>query len=363
MEKERLRYFDYGKGVGIVLVVVGHSTFLPPAALAYISAFHMPLFFVISGMLLGCRREEERPLRDTARRKARSILIPYVMFTAAYLIIDIADMYLKLEPLTWADIAGSLVEFVTLYGMSVLWFLPALYFGELLYLGGRKLCRRSGHPNLALALTLLAAIVVSKAGSSAFHAYYPLDRNLFCRWMGYYILVILRSICAFCYLCIGGYIYNFWHERADLGDGEKRRVLFRIAEIAWGVFLLAIVGAVSRFNGTVDIRSMTLNNPALFYLGGTAGTLGVLHLCRNIRRCFLLRCLGENSLIVMATHLDFQVMYYAHRFGYGMKQFVKGAEMFFFYFHITAAVLLAELFLIYVINRWFPFFLGKKPRR
>ena len=50
ISSKRLNYLDYAKGIGILLVVLGHiynnNTKL------WIYSFHMPLFFIISGYLL-----------------------------------------------------------------------------------------------------------------------------------------------------------------------------------------------------------------------------------------------------------------------------------------------------------------------
>lgn len=42
---------DVVKGIGIIIMVIGHTHFSDGFLNHYIYAFHMPLFFVISGML------------------------------------------------------------------------------------------------------------------------------------------------------------------------------------------------------------------------------------------------------------------------------------------------------------------------
>lgn len=49
MKKEkRIDYIDIAKGIGIILVVIGHCINGHSIAGRYISSFHMPLFFFIS---------------------------------------------------------------------------------------------------------------------------------------------------------------------------------------------------------------------------------------------------------------------------------------------------------------------------
>ena len=46
---KRNAYADYLKGIGIVLVVMGHCWIIPSDLYKYIYSFHMPLFFMITG--------------------------------------------------------------------------------------------------------------------------------------------------------------------------------------------------------------------------------------------------------------------------------------------------------------------------
>ena len=47
--KEHLEYLDFAKGIGIILVIMGHTIFPVHEA---ISIFHMPLFFFLAGITL-----------------------------------------------------------------------------------------------------------------------------------------------------------------------------------------------------------------------------------------------------------------------------------------------------------------------
>ena len=43
----RVKYFDLAKGIGIILVVLGHMENIDASIRIWIASFHMPLFFVI----------------------------------------------------------------------------------------------------------------------------------------------------------------------------------------------------------------------------------------------------------------------------------------------------------------------------
>lgn len=135
MTQKRLHYLDIAKGIGIILVVTGHSGMGSEGLLSWLSSFHMPLFFVISGMLLFHRKEESLPLMESIRKKAKSILIPYSFFSLIYLVIDLYYIAIKHQELSLPDAALQTISF---YGISVLWFLPTLFAGEVLFLLIRK---------------------------------------------------------------------------------------------------------------------------------------------------------------------------------------------------------------------------------
>ncbi|MBO1510303.1 acyltransferase family protein [Metabacillus bambusae] len=66
----RVNWLDIAKGIGIVLVVLGHSV---PQIAPYIYWFHMPLFFFISGYF---HKQEE----NFVSKKVVSLLIPYIVY-------------------------------------------------------------------------------------------------------------------------------------------------------------------------------------------------------------------------------------------------------------------------------------------
>ena len=54
-KKERLAVFDVAKGLGILLVVFAHINYTN-IPLVYIYSFHMPLFFLISGIFFDTKK-------------------------------------------------------------------------------------------------------------------------------------------------------------------------------------------------------------------------------------------------------------------------------------------------------------------
>ena len=104
---KRLDYFDLAKGIGIFLVVLGHATFVNEHVITWVFSFHMPLFFMISGMLMAHKDEASLTMRELLHKKLKSILIPYLCFSICYTVIDIISVFLK--QITLFDLKTNLV--------------------------------------------------------------------------------------------------------------------------------------------------------------------------------------------------------------------------------------------------------------
>lgn len=56
---ERINYIDIAKGIGILLVVLGHGYSNINPVYCWINSFHMPLFFILTGVLFSIKSEKE----------------------------------------------------------------------------------------------------------------------------------------------------------------------------------------------------------------------------------------------------------------------------------------------------------------
>jgi len=77
MMKERIAWVDNMKAVAIFLVVAGHYV-NAQLARAYIYSFHVPLFFLVSGLLFS--RKDPGSLKEVVTRRLRTLGIPYIIF-------------------------------------------------------------------------------------------------------------------------------------------------------------------------------------------------------------------------------------------------------------------------------------------
>ncbi len=71
--KERNKWIDIAKGITIILMVLGHTT-IPDVASRFIWAFHMPLFFIVSGWMTNWVKYG---VSEFTIRKFRNLMIPF----------------------------------------------------------------------------------------------------------------------------------------------------------------------------------------------------------------------------------------------------------------------------------------------
>ena len=135
---------DIAKGIGILLVVLGHclkgliaSAFFPataqwpPQVVDAIYLFHMPLFFVISGHLASGKR---RPVKSTLTKLLPTIVWPYFLWS---ILQGLVEVYLSRYTTSHVEIS-SLYEILWV-PIVPYWFLYALFFCHVGYLAIRKL--------------------------------------------------------------------------------------------------------------------------------------------------------------------------------------------------------------------------------
>lgn len=117
MEKSRERSLDVLRGVGIILVVLGHSASKGVLLHDSIFLFHIPLFFLISGVLL--QPEDDVICFAQIKNRVMRLTIPYLV----YLVLDCVALRRKcsismVAHLLWG---GRFLE-------GVYWYITAFLF-------------------------------------------------------------------------------------------------------------------------------------------------------------------------------------------------------------------------------------------
>lgn len=350
MTKERIHYFDLAKGIGIILVVLGHLEFISMPLRYFIVSFHMPMFFIISGMLIQITCEESKDRKEIVKRKFKRMMIPYISFSILYFFIEI--IYFKLTGLSsWETIFDNLYQSVCLHGVSVLWFLPAIFFGEIMFLFIRK--RFSHTATVSIVFFLSMIMYFANNGEKCLYALYaetPIYSHLH-----YLIVMVIRCFFSMAFICIGYYLYYLIKDRKTSSPWE----------LLLGIAFMGITVYLSQVNGGVDLHFLVFSNVFLYLATSVLGSMGVILICRSLERfshsipCRIIEYYGVNSLIVMATHINSYVLYFCIIVSMHFNKYITHAKNYIFCTNIMILVFISEFFVIEIINRFFPFFVGK----
>lgn len=127
----RLGWVDAAKGIGIITVVIAHVWTRGPVR-DFIYAFHMPLFFLLSGYMF-----RPRPIGRFLPRLWQGMAIPYVAFLLSLALFDWGFESLRGHHPIFRDGADALWRLVVggseLRGpFTIFWFAPCLFFARIL---------------------------------------------------------------------------------------------------------------------------------------------------------------------------------------------------------------------------------------
>lgn len=288
----RLAALDSLRGFGILLVVLGHTSW-SAGLVSWIFSFHMPLFFIISGMLF-----HERQFLDSFKKKVARLLIPYLFFgivTFAY--------WALIERRLRGGGSGSVTNALTNIFLAragtnnypqnaVLWFLPCLFVTEMLFLGIFTFVKskRAIRYDWAVAATLATVSFFSIMVMHSFDL--PIDR-LRLPWA----LDILPFSMLF--YCIGYLLSRFL---MPCMQKSKPKASLHVVYATIGMAGLGLLWVFDELTGlSVNLNDASTSNPFWMLCAALLGFISSLMLCVAID-CRLLQFLGRASLTIMCVH-------------------------------------------------------------
>ena len=131
MKKDnRIEYIDIFRSLGIIIMIMGHIGF-GKAFDYWIHAFHMPMFFWISGFLFKHKSKSELSFRALVFKKAKTLLLPYAVFGIAHYLLYVCINHKDIDISPLIHLVSVNTEGLPICG--ALWFLTALFFTDILF--------------------------------------------------------------------------------------------------------------------------------------------------------------------------------------------------------------------------------------
>ena len=275
---KRIGYLDIAKGFSMICIVMGH---LGIGSLnAFVYTFHVPIFFLISGYFLS----DKLSVSEFAKKKARQLLVPYVV-TSCCIIVgatlrdvletgSLENVVYDIKTWTVAALYGSgTIEYQEPFYMKqigAIWFLLALFFALLIV-------RFAMQYQYGFAGVIILAYVGYKTTTMV--------------WLPWSIQAGMTAA-VFVYIGL----------LARKGRVLERKPHPAIISVAAGIWLVCIL-----FGGHLYIVRNHFENGFLDVIGALAGSYIVILLCEKLEKytnCIarFLKFLGKNSLFFLCCH-------------------------------------------------------------
>lgn len=273
MQSKRVEYIDRAKGVAILLMLLGHSA---PGEIVntWIFAFHMPLFFIVSGILMREKHQSIVPFYEVEKSFKKRLFqlgVPYIVFSLLLTL-----FYGSLNYFSYGhwSISSYILNIVTLQGVDSLWFIPCYFVAENVM---KLTCMRSSvFVNIigVSSILLIIAFFLSEHISS----------------FGMLRLGLKFVICySFVYI---GYVL--------CGLSLLRRFNGTIA-----IIVFCVCSILALYNGFSEIGSLRLNNPILYYMNAMGITWALFFFLNVSKDTVVMKSLsffGRNSIIILCTN-------------------------------------------------------------
>ena len=246
----RIEEVDISKGIGMVLVITGHLC-VSASLRNFIYSFHMPLFFILSGIVYNIAR--------TRARKAiqiKKILTKYIEWSGIYLVFDYIVRYSVEGTRTKHELWNEVVYTISFYGVSVLWFLSALTIG--------------------LAFVLLIGQKSEKfyllcGGGAYFIGAVCSKLVLLSEFKGVIVFAaVVRGIVAFSWISLGIGLQKVFLKIVH----EDRKSVVKLA-LMWGVIFI-----VSNEAKPIEYSGLELGTPIISFVLGIMGSIATLYLAK-----------------------------------------------------------------------------------
>lgn len=295
MQKREV-YIDKVKGLAIILIVLGHIILLKENVESkicmYIYTFHVPIFFIISGILISLKniKEQNLNLKEYFIIKTKKFLYPYFSFSILFIIYLLIKFIFGYESII--KIIKIFLNTIFLFGYGPAWFLPTLLLSEIIFIMIIKKYNKSKKSIILFLFSIIWIAIWSNFLQSEFW-----QENFVLDFLNKGINLFTRSLIG-CLFIFVGYMCN-----------ENKKIFDKIPTVIYTMLLILNI-YISPINSQSDLHFCIINNMFLYFYLAISNAISIIKI---IERCFnnkktILSFWGENSLIIMLTHFTFPIM-------------------------------------------------------
>ncbi len=293
--KRRVEYLDIAKGIGILFVVLGHNHIKIEYPIIYqvVYSFHMPFFFLLSGMFFN----PTYSLAELTRKRFHSLLMPFIVYMV--IVYSASIFFTKIDlPTIFSRIGKALYAGPNTLEWVPLWFLPHLFLVNLLAFVLIKLIY-DRLPQLWMRIILLS--VMLWIGVETIQRFWPVTYPVLGRSFEFYGLPWSADLLL---ITTAFFLLGYEIRRTVLEKAESFRYLGWVAL----AMLILFVGLHIFFDTTIDFYIRRYGPVIVSTLEAISGSLLILWLATWLHQkgptplVNALKYLGSASLVLLIFH-------------------------------------------------------------
>ena len=264
--KKRIGYLDMAKGLAIILVIIGHSSFVPLRAKILLYVFHIPLFFFLSGFTLNVTKY--KTFKEYFLSKVKSLVVPFFCLNIFVFLFQLFVMYPEqVFSFNLIHFTKQLLLSDRLHVYFQLWFLNVMFLAHVFsYFILRK--KWTTIQWLLISVLLLFLVVLGqKIYAWNFYLIWNID--------------LVPVAVVFTLLGVG--------VRKYLAQMEK----------FFAIYYLPVALLLTIF---VDLYYQQIGNHLLFYIAAISGIWSTIIFFKSIPEMTLLKSIGQRTLIYYGVH-------------------------------------------------------------
>lgn len=327
--ERRVEYIDIAKAIGIYLVILGHAVSSDTVVKNVVYSFHMPLFFILSGMVI--RKKDDYRLKawiNIVKKKFFTLIIPYIVWGCIYSAFSFKNLFFiaygTRETLIFAD------------SLTSLWFLPTLFISGILAEFVISISRNTKWiPAIVAVGMFTVAVLLPDLGKFG----YPWGVNI--------------GVMATAFILFGYTVKDFISEVMC----NKNLLKFATLVLCMAVFYIGVRYSNSEV-GYVLMGNAVYGNPLVFALNALSGSLVVIILSTLVSALSFYKTpllyAGKNTLGIFVVHKPIVEFIRYNIEGFGIEyNFVMAIA-------VSAITLVISCIVVKIISCFIPALLGKK---
>lgn len=276
---KRIEWIDTAKGIGLLLVMLGHLHV--PYMSAWIYTFHMPLFFFLSGVVFS---GDKYSFKEFCIKRMKSLVVPYFCLGfVIYLFYVIVNAVVRPENGLYGTNMDMLKNLFVQEHFWTIWFLACLFVVEILWYWIWKIFSRwSVVPAVASVSICIVGLLRYRLGYGSL----PWNFDV--------------ALVAQLFFYVGHYFKCSQLDKKFIDEMQKNRYILCVAitfliNVAAGFLCIRLSGQ------SLDMSIGMYGNEVMTILSALAGILFIILISRKLNNKFL-TYLGQNTMVLFAWH-------------------------------------------------------------